>query len=713
MLQLVAGRLLSPFIGSSLATWTAVIGVFLAGISLGNWLGGKLADASADRRTVRRVLIAAGVVTLAGLAFIRALPVDAVRPIPLYPRIAALSIILCLPPAVILSLLTPLAIKLVLPDVVHTGRVVGAVYATGALGCLAGNFLTGFVLVALFPISQIVTGVGLGLIALGLFAPAGLAEKAVTPQLADRSFGPAQLAVPVACVIVFVNSFASMSLELAASRLLAPKLGVSLYSWTGIIGVVLAGTFIGNALGGFIADRSPHRSTLGLSLLTAGIASLIVIYQFVFLSNLVMSEAWPLMARIVVTATALFLLPMVAFGTISPQVTRLAVGDLATAGRVAGRVYAWSCAGAIAGTFASGWFLIGAFGTIALVFGIGLAELLMAAAVGQLWHRPALLFLASIAGGSAVGGLLLSDRLTRSFDSDAVYEKETDYYLIRVKEEFGDDGDLYRTLVLDLLIHSKLRGEVVGDKFVADASYLGYEHEQVQAELTRAAAELVDRPRVLVIGGGGYTLPRWVEKFVPKASVEVVEIDPGVTEAAHRELDLSRQTRVVSHHLDGRQFVQEKAAPGSYHLVIQDAVNDLSVPAHLMTKEYNDAVQRLLAPGGVYLLTVIDEYEDGLLFPAAIQTMRRTFPNVQVVGPGPVWDDQPVGREVFVIAGSAEPIDPAKVQAALTKQQAGGAKLTVMPADVLKAYLDSKPPTVLTDDFAPVDNLISVTYRKR
>ena len=71
--------------------------------------------------------------------------------------------------------------------------------------------------------------------------------------------------------------------------------------------------------------------------------------------------------------------------------------------------------------------------------------------------------------------------------------------------------------------------------------------------------------------------------------------------------------------MDGRQFVQEQAEPGHYQLVVQDAVNDLSVPYHIMTKEYNYAVKRLLTPDGIYLLPVIDEFEDGLLIRAAVR----------------------------------------------------------------------------------------------
>ena len=60
VLQLVGGRFLAPFIGSSVETWTSVIGVFLTGIAIGNWLGGRLADRYPSPRTVAFVLILSG-----------------------------------------------------------------------------------------------------------------------------------------------------------------------------------------------------------------------------------------------------------------------------------------------------------------------------------------------------------------------------------------------------------------------------------------------------------------------------------------------------------------------------------------------------------------------------------------------------------------------------------------------------------------------------
>jgi len=79
---------------------------------------------------------------------------------------------------------------------------------------------------------------------------------------------------PVAYLVVFVSSCCTLILELVAGRILAPFIGVSLYTWTSIIGVVLAGISLGNYLGGRIADRWPERRTLGVLLLAGGLASL-------------------------------------------------------------------------------------------------------------------------------------------------------------------------------------------------------------------------------------------------------------------------------------------------------------------------------------------------------------------------------------------------------------------------------------------------------
>jgi spermidine synthase len=323
-----------------------------------------------------------------------------------------------------------------------------------------------------------------------------------------------------------------------------------------------------------------------------------------------------------------------------------------------------------------------------------------------------------VIAGVALFGLYLYEHVEQKYDL------ETNYYAIRTSEaEY--DGEACRKLVLDHLIHSYVKGEEKlgadgkvlkqpngDDMFEADPSFLGYSHEQVQSEFARWAYTLANKqPHILIIGGGGYTLPRWMERDLKGATVEVAEIDPGVTEIAHRKLGLPRDTQVITHHMDGRQFVQEKAQRGYYQLVAQDAVNDLSVPYHIMTKEYNDAVKRLLTPDGVYLLTVIDEFEEGELMRAAVRTLKQSFAHVNVTAASAVWETG--GRQVYVLYAADHPFDREGLRQALKRQGVEEARTVAMPEQQQDAYIAKQPQLILTDAYAPVDNLMAVTFRNR
>lgn len=714
VLQLVAGRLLAPYIGVSLETWTAVIGVFLTGISLGNFFGGKLADRAANNRVLGMLLIA-GAVCTAGML----LPLTTLRSVPLGPRIPLAAFALCLPVSFVLSLITPVAIRALLPDVTHTGRIVGLVYALGTLGSLAGNFLTGFVLIAFFTTTTIVWVCAATLTALG-FTSLVRRESESPIQTLNRvlpsSIGNPQSAIPnpqspllspsTACSIVFIASFCSMALEIGASRMLAPVVGVSLYSWTGIIGVVLLGIVVGNYFGGWLADKSPQLETLGTNLFYGGLFALVALLMFNVLSNWGGFLRLGLIPQILAWTAALFFAPMCLLGTISPLVTRLAVGEVAHAGRVAGRIYAWSCAGAIAGTFATGWWLIAAIEVKSVVLVVAAVLMILSSIIGRPWRRPGELFGSAIVLGAAVVGIIYQQY--KMTDVGGYYD-ETNYYTIRTSETTHNDEPV-TALQLDHLVHSYAKPN--------DPEYLGYEHEWVQADFAQLMAERTNgAPRILVIGGGGYTYPRWLEAKLPKSIIEVAEIDPGVTEAAHKAMGLSRDTRIRSFHMDGRQYVEERAPKGGYQLIVQDAVNDLSVPYHIMTKEYNDAVKALLDPDGVYLLTVIDDYDYGQLMRSAVRTMKKTFPHVGLMAASDLWKPANssglVGRQVWVIYGSQKPFDQTALANAVQKQTKSESRTRIMPADELDAYLAAGPPIILTDTYAPVDNLISVIFRMR
>ena len=370
------------------------------------------------------------------------------------------------------------------------------------------------------------------------------------------------------------------------------------------------------------------RLMLASTLLAAGAGTVVLLVtRSVLTQSGPFDEMGPI-SQVLCWTFALFFLPMFGLGMVSPQVIRLAVPDVAHVGRVAGRVYAWSTAGAIAGTFAAGYVLLSAAGMDRTILGASLILTLTSLLVARVWEYNSLLYVFSIVLGGVCGGFILT-----LFKGDPSIENgerqvarvETNYYTIVVKEELDRAGNTtgVRKLHLDALLHSTVN--------LDDSSFLGYEHEHIQVEFLWAARALNPQPRALVIGGGGYTFQRYAMEVLPETRMDVVEIDPGVTRVAHEYLGLKSYDGMTIVHMDGRQFVSEKAAPGSYDLVVQDAVNDLSVPSHLLTKEYNDAVKRTLRPDGTYLLTVIDSLKHGRLWRSALRTLRESFPNVEVI----------------------------------------------------------------------------------
>jgi spermidine synthase/MFS family permease len=798
VLQLVAGRLLAPFIGSSLETWTSIIGVFLAGIALGNALGGKLADRYPTPRTLAVLLALGAVAALWMMVFPTLLTSSgAHKSLPLGPRIPILAAALCLPAGFVLSLLTPLAIKLGLPDVGHTGRVAGLIFALSTLGCLIGNYLTGFYLIPMFTINMLVlVSAGALLVLAGVSLTFPKHAPGMPFEGTDFTAPPTDAAPPAdanphafpdirqAYLIVFLASFCGMTLELTASRVLAQSLGVSLFTWTGIIGVMLAGTALGNFTGGQIADRvarptaklSP-RVVLAATLIIGGAATVFVFVTMALITRFELFESWGPITQVMGWTFSMFFLPMFVLGLVSPQVIRLAVPDVAHVGRVAGRVYAWSTFGAIVGTFAAGYILLSTFGMHHTLLGISLVLTLTSLLVVNLWKDTraaikadattvalntggagALLYLFSVVLGGITGGFILTSRTQRG--EDVVAQVESNYYTIKVSRP-KTDPDLppevraalaqRRALNLDRLLHSVVD--------IENPRYLYYTHEHIQMEFLWLARASAPEPRTLVIGGGGYTFPRCAQETMPQSRVDVVEIDPKVTQVARQHLGLKDYPNLRAFHMDGRQYVAERAEPGSYDLVIQDAVNDLSVPAHLMTKEYNDAVKTVLKPGGVYLLTIIDSVSEGKLWKAAMATLEKSFPHVVLMtaheiptsgtAEGNHWDKT---RQVLVIYASDKPFDPRALELAqpdlASPADQARVALTAMPIDVpgagvaplamrfgvaanvdiskravvhtipvpperLKTFTDREPGVILTDQYCPVDNLMAEVFRNR
>lgn len=182
--------------------------------------------------------------------------------------------------------------------------------------------------------------------------------------------------------IAFIASGCTLVIELVAGRLLAPYIGVSLYTWTSVIGVILAGISIGNFLGGRLADRYPGPSVLGLTLVAASVTSFVTLG---LVSVLPQFTLWmPLVPRILVLTTVIFFLPGCILGMITPLVVKQALTDLGHAGGLVGRVYAISTAGSLVGVYLTGFVLIAHFGTRLIVIMVAAVLLILGALLGNL-----------------------------------------------------------------------------------------------------------------------------------------------------------------------------------------------------------------------------------------------------------------------------------------------------------------------------------------
>src|SRR5512137_788197 len=192
-------------------------------------------------------------------------------------------------------------------------------------------------------------------------------------------------------IVVFIASFCTLVMELVAGRILAPYVGVSLYTWTSIIGVVLAGISIGAYLGGLIADRYPRPSTLGWLLFLSGLGALSISP----LTNLIGSSEFQtsLMVRILLITTFIFFAPSCLLGMISPVAVKLTLNNLQKTGNIVGKIYAFSTLGSILGTFATGFFLISWMGTRTILLTQGIILIVCAPIFGGFFFHKKMLTL--------------------------------------------------------------------------------------------------------------------------------------------------------------------------------------------------------------------------------------------------------------------------------------------------------------------------------
>ncbi|KKU67426.1 MAG: Spermine synthase [Parcubacteria group bacterium GW2011_GWA2_47_16] len=179
ILELNGSRIIAPYLGTGTFVWTGLIGVILGSLSLGYWWGGKIADRSANFRTLAKILALAGLFVWS-VAYLKNLLGLA----PLLPNnmIAATLIgttLLFSPATILLGMITPYVARLKLQGMETSGRTIGTLYALSTLGSIIGTFLGGFILISFLGSTKIITllAATLFLLAAGAFLKHNTKDK--------------------------------------------------------------------------------------------------------------------------------------------------------------------------------------------------------------------------------------------------------------------------------------------------------------------------------------------------------------------------------------------------------------------------------------------------------------------------------------------------------------------------------------------------------
>lgn len=526
-------------------------------------------------------------------------------------------------------------------------------------------------------------------------------------------------------VAVFIAGAVLLGLEIASSRVLAPFFGSSLYVWGALIGVVLAGLSVGYWLGGMAADREPTPQ-LFVGVLALG-ALLVLAIPFVdgwVLDRVVELDPGPRLNPLLATVI-LFGAPAVVLGTVSPIAVKLRARSLDRLGRTAGRLFAISTAGSIAGTFATAFWLIPELGTDQLLAAGAVALMLAAAAVALVERLTAAFVLAVAIAAASFGGVLslapekggtvAASELRnwspvyrqRGVDEqepqqgengqagfEVLHTKDTQYHRLAVVQD-----PTSRYLRFDSSFQSGMFRE---QPFRTRFDYTDY--------LQLALAYNAGAKRILFVGLGGGSAPKRMWRDFPGLQLDVVELDPEVVDVAYRFFGLPRDERLRVEVGDGRRYLAKNEGP--WDAIVLDAFYSDSIPFHLATREFLELAQARLAPAGVIATNVIGAVagEQSRLLRSMLRTYRTVFPTVAI---HPVYDrgdtDRNAVRNVIFVAG--EGAAPAKEFLAerwrgVRDDAPGAPDLGRAIRDRVDAPISTSNVPVLTDDYAPTDALL-------
>lgn len=497
-----------------------------------------------------------------------------------------------------------------------------------------------------------------------------------------------------------------MVIEITSSRIVAPIIGSSIFTWTSVIGITLLGLSIGSFLGGWLADRSIKnygQKIIAFSFLSAAF----FVYTILPLSKYVpglLRQSFSLMELSVAVSATLFLMPAVAIGTLAPIIFKSYVDSVHDIGKKYGLLSGLWSLGSIVGVFATGFYFIptiGSAATVRLVVFI-LVAVFYFFYLQNFRHQPRIVgrdILLMLVVAACLAALIISSQAQSEPESNKIiFHKETAYYDMRVVDYklfpvYGDN----RILFLDIDTHS-VQTARPSQRFYTDAA--------------PAFAAFSDSVKdIYVIGAGAYTLPINLRKQYPDANITVGEIDPEVAKVGREYFNVSSHA-IETEIGDARvRFARTKSAPTeTFDLIYGDAYNSfISVPWYLLTQEFNKNIKRYLSPNGVYAVNFAGTLEgpNAVMFESIYATMRSAFPNTYILAFG---HDYAKTQNITVLGVKSE---VALSHGALVQKFNALDKNRFLSSTLVDTSTISIPARrLLTDDFAPIEYMMAGLMRE-
>ncbi len=465
---------------------------------------------------------------------------------------------------------------------------------------------------------------------------------------------------------------ALMALEIVGGRLLSPFFGGSVYVWGSIIFVFLSALSSGYYLGGVASDKRPSLTYLAVFIAVAGLLILLIppmvspLVKFAFAIGLGNYGT-------LFVAMLLFFLPSIGLGMVSPYIVKLGIKESSRLGNMVGKFYAISNIGSIVGTLATTFFLVPMFGTRHIIIALGVILVILATGIlvtNKRMSQGILVFCLLVFSLFAVTA---ADSRESSHAGELIYQKETAYNNIRVEDYYERRYLLFNESEQSVI--NKLRPE---------------EHIWPYTELMDNAASYFSPAATdaLVIGIGGGTVINSMLAQNPNLFIDAVDIDPEVIRVAYEYFNMPDSQQLRTFAADGRVFLRGKK--NRYDVIMVDAYNRTSIPAHLTTREFFSEMKNALKPDGIVIFNIVSSIEGAYspFFKSLLLTSQQVFPESRLFQ---AETDDPSDLDNLILIAS--------------NRRLSMPDLLANRSGYITDDIDLSNAIVLTDDYAPVDTL--------